>query len=378
MKNPHSTDKQFNSELEQCWLHQLLDDYEEIVAQYDVPLETPTIELIDSTHRLGCWDPEAYRIQISRNLIRSQPWFVTLQVLKHEMAHQLVDEMSVGESLPHGEKFKVACEMLGVLPQFRQPRCIDFDSVSLPWGKIGENTHPQVEKVRKLLALSESANEHEASLALMRARQIIRKYHLEHIASGEQENLTCLVIDGKRKRLPRYQQHICGLLTRFFMVRSVIAQHYDPELDDHFRVVELFGTRENVAVAEYCWYFLENHLQLQWSRQKKRLAGQAGRMRNSFFIGMVQGFSDRLHSEKLQSTPANSRKNNAAEMELELVGAKEVEDYLACYHPRLRRRRSSRLMLNRDTYERGRAAGKNLRFSKGVSGDDIPTRLLGW
>lgn len=354
-----------HAELERHWLSQLAEEHQQICWQYGVQLPLPSFELSDSPNRLGSWCPQRHQIRISRHLIITHPWFITLQILKHEMAHQLAgEEYSGGFDPAHGESFARACERLGVLPQFRAAKCPEPLEVERLWQGCPDTENRQVVRVKKLLALAESGNEHEAGLALDKARELIRRYQLEMLTAGDEVDLVCRVLDGKRKRLARYQHVICGLLSEFFMVRCVIGEQYDPARDDFFRVVELFGTRPNVRVAEYCWFFLENHLQLQWQKYKGGLTGHAGRYRNSFLLGMVRGFSKKLKVAS-QKEPTKESVTPEAKQLLSLESSR-MNNYIACYHPRLQKRRRTVSRVYSNSFQEGMTAGGSLEFSRGI------------
>ena len=78
-------------------------------------------------------------------LIEQHPWDIVVEVLKHEMAHQLADELLGGCESAHGVIFRDACRMLGVanwaagaacdlpqeIPNWRQ-RVLTSEEVRLP------------------------------------------------------------------------------------------------------------------------------------------------------------------------------------------------------------------------------------------------------
>jgi hypothetical protein len=71
------------------------------IAQSHFPraLRTPVVALSDSPHRLGCWHRLHRTVSIARELVFQQPWGVVREVLKHEIAHQYVDEAFRSRSL---------------------------------------------------------------------------------------------------------------------------------------------------------------------------------------------------------------------------------------------------------------------------------------
>ena len=123
---------------------------------------------------------------MSENLIMSYPWSVTLQVLKHEMAHQYSYEV-LGQTDAHGEGFQAACALLGVLPQYRSCRIVTAEVLAQLTGTENKMSEGQkvLFRIEKLLALGESSNIHEAEAALKKASLLIEKYHLQQLVSSE-------------------------------------------------------------------------------------------------------------------------------------------------------------------------------------------------
>ena len=56
-------------------------------------MSAPVFAFTDGSHRLGSWNRLHRTISLSRRMVFEQPWSVVREVLKHEMAHQYVDEV---------------------------------------------------------------------------------------------------------------------------------------------------------------------------------------------------------------------------------------------------------------------------------------------
>jgi hypothetical protein len=94
-------------------------------ALFDGELRRVRITLRNPMENLGEWWPDTRTIEIQREMVRSQPWSVVLEVLKHEMAHQYVDEvLGADDESPHGRTFQCVCRERG----------IDWRSMKLPPG----------------------------------------------------------------------------------------------------------------------------------------------------------------------------------------------------------------------------------------------------
>jgi hypothetical protein len=285
----------------QLWVHQLIEEFEDICAGYGVGLDIPVFEITGAEQQLGGWSSATKTLRLSSKLIEEYPWSVIIQVLKHEMAHLICSELFGEPQGGHGPYFQKACSLLGVLDDFRSHK-IDLKDhlkgLKNDFG-LGRGGRKLLEKVEKLLALGRSSNAHEAELALQKAHELMEKYQLAGLLETSDRVYSIAVINRKKKQIATYQKYICTILKDFFYVHPVLSYQYDPLLDTSFKVIELLGTKENVAIAEYCYDFLENQLSSLWVFEKKRGQGSGRRQKNSYYLGVVQGFHQKMQDQKV-------------------------------------------------------------------------------
>jgi hypothetical protein len=353
--------------LQRLWLQQLHLEFEEICITYGLQLRPPVFEISDAEKELGAWRPDTRTLRLSRHLIINYSWSVTLQVLKHEMAHQLCTEQFQTPGAPHGEAFQQACELLGVLPEYRRSGTAVVEMVELATGgsKISKRGRQCLARVEKLLALSQSSNEHEAALAMQKANELIEKNHIQGLGSNHEYRYGFGVIDRKRKRIESYQRRICTILQDFFFVRIVLASLYDPLRNDTYKTIELLGTKENVTIAEYCYHFLENRLASLWSLNRQRFKGSARTEKNSYYLGLLRGFHQKLEEQRkgkqeLQIQPQLG--------DLVIAEEKRLESFVGMRFPRLRKVSRSGVKVYGGTYEEGVETGKTITFAEGLAG----------
>ena len=106
------------------------------------------LSLTDRESLLGEWRRDAREISLSRAFVLSSPWGSVVEVLKHEIAHQYVDEvLKVHDETAHGAAFRRTCEMFGV----------DARARGIP---ESNEVSPLMDKIVRLLALTESPNRH--------------------------------------------------------------------------------------------------------------------------------------------------------------------------------------------------------------------------
>src|SRR5882757_5842764 len=107
--------ERLNGELERAALHAILRSWEDLNGTlFRFQLRRPAVMLVDSTVRLGLWHGGLRIIEIARSLLQG-PWGVLVEVLKHEMAHQYVDEvLGQLDDAMHGSVFRSVCEERGI------------------------------------------------------------------------------------------------------------------------------------------------------------------------------------------------------------------------------------------------------------------------
>ena len=264
-----------SEELISAWARQLQREFGNICYQYAVKLTPPVFEITNTENVFGTWRAETRTISISWNLIRKYSWDITINVLKHEMAHQICSEIFHTQDLPHDKDFLRACKMLG-LPQ-EYCRCSIDSAILLQDDSLplqGKDRRKRLlERIKKLLAMADSSNEHEALAALQMAGRIMEKYNLADPDEKQSAEVSYRIINTGRKRLEGYQRHIASILSRYFNVSLICSRLYDPLSNEVYKTFEIFGRFENVEIAEHCFYFLENRLAALWQAESTAFQG---------------------------------------------------------------------------------------------------------
>lgn len=353
-------------ELEQAWLIQLAHEHARICHERRVKLRPPVLRLSKSAGRLGTWSGEKREICLSSVFIAGNEWPVVLQVFKHEMAHQLCEELWQKTQAGHGEHFRRACRILGVDPAFQKAGVDLVEGLQEALAQESLHNNPQDrlhQRIRKLLALAGSDNEHEAGLALARASALLARHRLDAVTLSEQTSLSHESINTGRQRMPRYRSAICSLLLEHFAVRVIIAHTYDQHRDLVLKTVELLGRSEDVAIARHCYHFLEERLQALWRVHSLCYRGQGQRAKNSYFLGLIVGFGETLarekHKEPTKADAAHVTGQSSALMRSE----ERLNSFVAERFPRLRSRRRPGAKLAGAPYSAALQEGRKLRLS---------------
>ena len=368
--------EQINSRLQESWLCQLVREYSGICYQYRVRLAPPILTISNDKKRLGCWSATDRSLSLSHFLIAAHPWNLTLQVLKHEMAHQICSELYHREDAGHGPLFRQACTLLGLDAPFHRASADLAEEIdTMPAAsEATEQGRQIIDKVRKLLALGSSDNEHEAALAVQRAGELLDRHRLDFAALAEDQGLVHRTINTGQQTLPVHRKSICSLLESCFAVRVICSSLYQPHEDVSFKTIELLGREEQVAIAEHCYHFLENRLQTLWQKNRAGFGGNGRIAKKSYYLGLLAGFRQTLERSRTAS-PAPTEKWSPArifpvirEAQQLLKEAEQLDDFVATRYPRLRRLRRQGGSIYRSAYQEAVAAGRTITLHQPMDG----------
>ena len=382
----HKHDSASGGDMEQAWARQLHREFAQICYQHSLQLVPPVIELFASGHRLGTWQRSSRTIAINRRLITEHGWDTVILVLKHEMAHQLCDEVLGGGETAHDLQFRRACEMLGLPPRWAKAR-IDLEILDANGGQDGLHDGGRskvIDKVRKVLALAHSANEHEARLALETAARLMRRHALERgDIDFQEEDVACTIVSLGKSRVGQHQRLIASLLSRYFGVRLICSRLYDAAADRSCRTFEIFGTRENVAVAEHCYHFLESRLGALWREYRTACPDSCGRSKGSYYCGVLHGFAETLQQGCCGQPPSREERSGPGGRKGDGLPAVVEQRIAACIrrrHPRLHTVTGRKTRVDRELFESGIVAGRGIKLRSAVGEADggwAGPRLLG-
>lgn len=329
---------------EKIILFELRREFLEIAKTRKMKFLLVNIQLFDSQSKWGEYDHVARTISLSRNLVQKFSWAHVLGVLKHEMAHQWVYENYKDVDVSaHGKEFHEACKKLKLHSQYRATK-VELTSEN-PDFKIEEVANPLIEKVKKLMSLATSSNEHEASLAATKVRELYLKYNLEQADLGVKSDVTHLIISTGKKRMSLIEKKIISILVEFYFVQVIVVHEFNAKVGQHYQALEVIGLKENTLMAEYVYHFL--------LRACKSTPG------TSMQIGLLDGFAQKLKGQVVNHLPQEKALIVRAETEL--------EDYVHDYFPSLRNLRTSSRRISSGDYNEGVQKGQNLNLNKPVT-----------
>jgi len=303
-------------ELERAALRAVRSTYADLNGSlFSWRLEYPHFELTDNATVLGRWHGGTRIIELSRTLLLERGWAVLVEVLKHEMAHQYVDEvLGRPDESTHGPEFRRVCEERG----------IDARAAGIPEvRRTPEGEAHVLDRIAKLLALAESPNEHEAQAAMSAAQRLMLKYNIESVLQGGRSAYTIRHLGTPTGRVPESQRILASILSDFFFVQVIWVPVWRPLENKRGSVLEVCGTIENLELAEYVHAFLAHTGDRLW-RDYKRRTGSG--KRENFVAGVMTGFRDRLLRERKKSEHEG----------LVWVGDGDLQAFLRRRHPHVR------------------------------------------
>jgi hypothetical protein len=332
---------------ESLLIHELLLEWRRINRQhFREALRAPLIALSDSSRTLGTWTSAGRTLSLSRDLVTGQPWSVVVEILKHEMAHQYVDEVLGAEESAHGPAFQQVCRRLQIDPAA---------------GGLPEGTSRAMRKVQRLLALAGSDNAHEAEAAAAAARRLMLRHNLSSVGGTSSHGFRQLGTPTGSRAL--HDRLLAAILIDHFFVSGIWVSAFSVERGRRGRVLEICGSPENLEVA--CWMhgFLLESAERLWRAHQQR-TGTPGRQRQRFLAGVMMGVRQQLEKQQRQDEEAG----------LIWLGAAGVEEYLQARHPRRRAGRASTVR-GSAALASGHAAGRTLSIRRPVAGDGGPKLL---
>ncbi|MFW7377659.1 MAG: SprT-like domain-containing protein [Oligoflexus sp.] len=370
---------------ERHWKKQLIWEYDLLCAHYRLQLVRPLLQIDESSRFWGQYDPNTRTLTLHRHLIEQYRWDDVIEVLKHEMAHQIVFEHFQSNDHTHGPLFQKACDILHMAPWAMKATGDIGDALKadLLDHELDTDEH-MLRKARKLLALSQSDNEHEALLAMQRLQQLSQRYNIDQLLARRQQSYRYSIINHQKKRIPQHQSYIASILQKHFFVDIVFSTEYDAQQLTSYKTMEILGSQENVVMAEYIYHYLWNQLPRMWKRHRQ--AGAMGKQaKRAYLLGVLESFDEKLamqQKEKEKSfVQTNTQQWQALAAFTHPQGAlakarAELTAFVRRRHPRLRTTHWQLSHDQWDSYRSGRKDGKHLDIHPGLQNQGSQAKNL--
>ncbi|MFZ4858444.1 MAG: DUF2786 domain-containing protein [Desulfuromonadaceae bacterium] len=218
---------------------------------------------------------------------------------------------------------------------------------------------PIIEKIRKLLALAHSSNEHEAALAAGHAQRLLSEHNLAmaDIEAAHRPDKADRMETTVAKTLPKWLRHLSAGVSSAFDCQAI----HHPATGK----MTFIGVGADVQVAVYTFTFLDRTVRSLCSTYMKQHAvgALANRhrelMRHSYYLGAVTTITARLREQKVQ-TPVTTGALVPVKEGLIRQAMSEIG--------KIRTLHSRRSYINSSAYSRGETDGGAIGLRQGVSG----------
>ncbi|MEZ6015724.1 MAG: DUF2786 domain-containing protein [Planctomycetota bacterium] len=288
-------------------------------------MRAPIVLVTSMPNMLGSWDAEQRLLRIAEEHIARDPWHEVLATLRHEMAHQFASEvLGANDEVAHGPAFQRACKVLRADPRATGGGGQRAEGAQVP----SEPDERLMRRVSKLLALGGSPNEHEATSAVQKARALMLEHNLDVVTLDRARGFEMRVLGGVSRRRPAWERNLVGLLPEYFFVEVISCTSFDAATGVEGRAYHVYGTRANLAMAEYVFAYISSILPGLWQQHRAAHGITGDRDRLQFFEGVVAGFRKKLASEEAARI--------AQEHALVWRGDPRLEAFYRWHHPRIR------------------------------------------
>jgi hypothetical protein len=317
------------------------------------------LQLSNTRTRLGQWHGDLRSLEISRPLVLERPWAVVMEVLKHEVAHQYVDEILHADETAHGPTFVRVCERHGI--DARATASSDVLSEAGDASESSDAASRTVARIRKLLALAQSPNQHEAETAATAARRLMLKFNIEvdqtrTPADESRRSYGYRHLGQGSGRILEHERRLAKILIDYFFVEGIWLPIYRPLDGKRGTVFEICGLEPNLLMAEHVHAFLLATAERLWSEYKRESQRSSNRDRQAFLAGVMRGFEAKLATQSAEFS----------EQGLVWVPAPDLHQYFRKRYPKITTVRRDGARRN-EAYAEGNRAGKSIVLSQPVT-----------
>ncbi len=327
----------------------------------------PLFSLQNMDGRWGYWSLTRNEICLSRKLVHHYSWAAVCEILRHEISHQFSEQvLNAQNEPPHGPSFHRACHLLRANPKASG----NFSPVD---NRIAEEAVKPEDRilirVKKLMNLAQSRNQHEAESAMLKAHELIRKYNVNLLSRQNHRQFVSIFVGKPALRHFREHYHLSNLLQKYYFIFGIWVPAYVLEKGKMGRVLEITGTPQNVRIAAYVHDFIEHFINAQWQEynRKKRLNRHR---KTDFAVGVIQGFQSKLR-RKTKQKPQYQQKPGLLKISDPLL-----QQHVRYLYPRMQDVRGSALKNDKFVLHDGIQKGKELIIHKGISIKATVKKLL--
>jgi hypothetical protein len=181
------------------------------------------------------------------------------------------------------------------------------------------------------------------------AQRLMLKHNLDTVAAHSSRDYGFAHLGKPTGRVGEHQRLVAMILGKHFFVEAIWIPVYRPLEGKRGSVLEICGTRANLAIAEYVHGFLHQTSERLWRDHRSTSGIRSDRERRTYLAGVMAGFADRLARQD-----AKSRSEG-----LVWVKDGDLVGYFRRRHPYVRHVRHAG-QRRTDAWARGREAGRRI------------------
>jgi hypothetical protein len=274
---------------------------------------------------------------------------------------------------PHGPVFRHACRLIRANPR------ASGETPPLRERLLNTGAHQslngQYHRIRKLLALAQSYNRHEAEAALAKAYHLMAKYHIDLPDQGNEPSYHSIFLGRPALRHFREAYHLAQLVQRFCFVSGIWVPAYVVAKGKMGRVLEISGTLPNLQLAEYVYTFVSDFIDRQW--RAFNYQHEYNRYRKTdFAIGIIEGFMTKMNT----TARTSEHRLGSDSLAIMLKTNPGLQSYLKDRYPHTSSFRRSVTRENVSIRAAGESLGRRLIIAKPIEDNQRnsgPAHLLG-
>lgn len=212
-----------------------------------------------------------------------------------------------------------------------------------------------IDRVRKLLALSQSSNANEAALAAAKAQALLQHYNLELSQVQLKENFGPEYIKKiTQTKRQIWTKSLLEVLCSYNFCSSVYVLGTG--------MCSIVGEKHNIEVVEYLHTYLVRELVDMANKAYEETDGRIPKItwKDSFFYGAIHSIRDRLEEQKQRFEQESNQTRS-----LVVVKDEELEAALRKFYPKVRKAPPKRIYAN-DGYAKGRESGQRVLLQRAI------------
>lgn len=317
-------------------------------------------------------DLTAQTLHISKHTFKC-PW-VNVQHLALAGVCHFVAQSYREQGVADDKAYQLAWKRMCLQSAYRS-KSVDWNETPLDWFQREEDLTDDerrfLQKINRLLALGQSANEHEATLAIERAEELMRQRNIKASAFSRNRETDDLIDSFDRltlylgtSKLSSIITKLVGILVRFYSVKVVHMQVPQKFTNEDEQAIMLLGRRESLMVAEHVFDYLHDQIERLWqSTRKGGTLKHADKL--SYQLGLLNGFSQKMAAREIerkakQKGGLENQQAHADDEQLIHLHQQDLNDYKNQVFPKLSSLGVRRTNLRQKAYQEGTTEGSAL------------------